>query len=132
MAKAPRPKKGGYDAAKERQERARQTFRVELPDSEFSFVYRPFGIPIRVRGYVRDVTGKAVDLLLWGTDGVDVATYADMWWISRLCADETGADGRPISRAAVQAEFDDLCAGARYSDFVETDISDEVNDSPEA
>jgi len=132
MAKAPKPKQGGYDAAKERQERARQTFRVELPGSDLSFMYRPFGIPIRVRGLVRDLTGKSVDLLLWGTDGVDVATYADMWWVSRLCDDETGADGRPIARAAVHAEFDEVCAGARYSDFVETDISAEVDDSPEA
>jgi len=132
MAKAPKPKQGGYDAAKERQQRARQTFRVALRDSEFSFTYRPYGIPIRVRGHVRDVTGKSVDMLLWGSNGVDVSSYADMWWITRLCDDETGADGRPISREAVQAEFDDVCAGATYSDFDETDISAEVDDSPKA
>ena len=43
MAKSPTPKKGGYDAAKERQERARQTFRVTVKDSDISFVYRPYG-----------------------------------------------------------------------------------------
>lgn len=132
MAKSPTPKKGGYDAAKKRQERARQTFRVTVKDSDISFVYRPYGLPIRVRGHVREVTGKTVDLLLWGTEGVDVATYVDLWWISRLCDDELGADGRPISRAAVQAEFDERCPGATLADIEDPDITAEVDDSPEA
>jgi hypothetical protein len=132
MAKAPTPKKGGYDAAKERQERARQTFRVTVKDSDISFVYRPYGLPIRVRGHVREVTGKTVDLLLWGTEGVDVATYVDLWWISRLCDDELGADGHLISRAAVQAEFDERCPGATLADIEDVDITAEVDDSPEA
>lgn len=132
MAKAPKPKAGGYDAAKERQERAKQTFRVTVKDSDISFVYRPYGLPIRVRGHVREVTGKTVDLLLWGTEGVDVATYVDLWWISRLCDDELGADGRPISRAAVQAEFDERCPGATLADIEDPDITAEVDDSPEA
>lgn len=131
-ATAPKPKQGGYEAAAERHERAAKTLRIELPDSEFSFVYRPYGIPVRVRGHVRDVTGKTVDVLLYGADGTDVSLFADAWWVSRLCADEVGADGRPVSRAAVQAEFDELCAGAVAADFVETDATDEVDDSPKA
>lgn len=132
MAKAPKPKVGGHEAAKERQERARQTFRVSVKDSDISFVYRPYGIPVSVRSHVRDVTGKSVDLLLWGPDGIDIATYVDLWWISRLCADETGADGRPISRQAVQQEFDEACPGATLADIEDEDITNEVGDSPEA
>ena len=99
MAKAPKPKSGGYDAAKERQERAKQTFRVTVKDSDISFVYRPYGLPIRVRGLVREMTGKSVDLLLWGTEGIDVATYVDLWWISRLCDDEAGAAQMLVSES---------------------------------
>lgn len=131
-ASAPKPKQGGYDALKERQERAKQTWRVSFKDTEISFVWRPYGVPIRIRGYVADVTGKTLDILLNGTTGVDVAQYVDMWWISRLIAGEAGADGRPISRIAVQEEFDQLCPGASLRDVIEEDISDEVHDSPEA
>lgn len=139
MAKAPKPKQGGYDAAKERQERAKQVFRISLRDGDFSFVYRP-SLPVRVRGYVRDTTGKSVDLLLFGSAGNDVAMYADMWWLSRLAAGEQEmaqvGDGKlpvgPLSRETVMDEFDERCPGARYSDFDEVDISGEVDDSPEA
>lgn len=130
--KALKPKPGGYEAAKERQERARQTFRITLPDSDLSFVYRPFGIPTYVRGHVRDVTGMAVDELLFQRGAFDVQTICDYWWISRLIADEHGADGRLISRRTVQDEFDERCPGAIYSDFSQDDITNEVDDSPEA
>jgi hypothetical protein len=138
MAKAPKPKEGGYDAAKERQERAKQTFRVSVKESDVSFVYRPYGIPVRVRGHIADVTGKTVDLLLYGNRGVDITTFADMWWISRLCDGETGADGRPITRQVVHDEFDERCPGATFiygsdkSDIVEEDVTSEVDDSPKA
>ena len=132
MAKAPKPKEGGYDAAKERQERARQTFRITLDGSDLSFVYRPFGIPTYVRSFVRDVTGMAVDELLFQRGAFDAQTICDYWWISRPIAEERGADGRPVSRRAVQDEFDERCPGAVYGDFSQDDITNEVDDSPEA
>ena len=142
MAKAPKPKAGGYDAAKERMERAKKAYRITLADGDLTFVYRPFGIPTYVRSHVRDVTGMAVDQLLWERGAFDVQTICDYWWISRLCADETtrimvGADGEnsteiPLPRRQVQDELDRLAPGAVYADFVQEDISDEVDDSPEA
>lgn len=132
MAKAPKPKTGGYDAAKERMERAKKAYRITLADGDLTFVYRPFGIPTYVRSHVRDVTGMAVDQLLWERGAFDVQTIADYWWIARLTADETGADGRPITRRQVQDELDERAPGAIYSDFAQDDISDEVDDSPEA
>lgn len=132
MAKAPKPKVGGYDAAKERQERAKQTFRVSVKDSDISFVYRPFGVPIRVRAHVREQVGTTLDEMLFQHGAVDVQTFVDMWWISRLCAEEVGGDGKPITRRSVQDEFDERCPGAIYSDFVQEDVTDEVHDSPEA
>lgn len=132
MAKAPKPKAGGYDAAKERMERAKQTFRITLDGGDLSFTYRPYGIPTYVRGHVRDVTGMSVDQMLWQRGAFDIQTIADYWWISRLCDDETGPDRRPITRRAVQDELDEQAAGAVYSDFLQEDISGEVDDSPEA
>jgi hypothetical protein len=132
MAKAPKVKPGGYQAADERKERARLAIRFTVKDSDITFVWRPFGIPTRIRSHVRNTTGMPIDTLLFDGGAVDVASYVDMWWISRMCADEAGADGRLISRAAVQAEFDERCPGAAIGDFVQSDASDEVDDSPEA
>ena len=140
MAKAPRPKQGGYDAAKARQERARQVSRVALKDSDFAFTWRPHGLPVRARSEVVNQTGKVVEDLLWGHDTVDVALFADMWWISRLASGEQetieiGGQTRtlgPLLRSTVQEEFDSRCPGAVYGDFEQTDISNEVDDSPEA
>lgn len=131
-ATAPKPKVGGYDAAKERQERAKQTFRVTVKDSDISFTYRPYGIPIRVRAFVREHVGMTLDQMLFATGTLDVQTMVDMWWISRLCDGDTGGNGKPITRAVVQDEFDELCPGAIYDDFVQEDITDEVDDSPKA
>lgn len=132
MATAPKPKKGGHDAAKERMERAKKAYRITLADGDLTFVYRPFGIPTYVRSHVRDVTGMAVDQLLWERGAFDVQTIADYWWIARLAAGEVGGDLRPITRRQVQDELDERAPGAIYSDFQQDDISDEVDDSPEA
>jgi|JI10StandDraft_1071094.scaffolds.fasta_scaffold564793_3 hypothetical protein len=124
MAKAPKVKPGGYDAAIERANRAKETYRISVKDTdpEFSFEYQPYNLPMSVRAHVRDVTGKTVELLVHGSEGRDVSIYCDVWWIARLAA------GESVTRRQVQAEWDERFPGA-----VRTDITDElIEDSPEA
>ena len=82
--------------------------------------------------------GQVEHEVLFGSEGMDVRVFADIWWITRLCDGETGADGKPIARQVVQDEFDERSPGAIYiygsdkSDIVQEDITDEVDDSPKA
>lgn len=139
MAKAPRPKKGGYDALKKRQERAKEAYRITIRESNLSFVYRPYGIPTYVRGHVRDVTGRTVEELLWERGSVDAQTYCDIWWITRLCNDETvqiDIGDRTIevalTRRHVQDEWDERFPGITKDDIEDVSITGQADDSPEA
>lgn len=121
MASAPKVKKGGYDAAAKRAERARETYRIGVKDSDLSFEFQPYNVPVSVRAAVRDQTGKSIEVLLFAPEGFDVATYCDMWWIARM------AGGEDVSRAQVQAEWDERVPGVTRED-----ITDEKVPHPEA
>lgn len=118
MAKAPKIKPGGHEAAKARQEAAKQVFRVTVPDTDVSFTYAPANVPIRVRALVRDTQGMSLDEFLFARGAVDVQTYADLWWVSRLI------DGEHITRDEVHAEWDDKCAGVTKADVVDELVED--------
>ncbi len=113
MAKAPKVKPGGYEAAKARNEKARQVFRVTVADTDVSFTYAPYNVPIRVRAMVRDQFGMSLDEFLFARGAVDVQTYADLWWISRL------VDGEHITRDDVHADWDERCGGAGKDDITD-------------
>jgi len=117
MAKAPPVKKGGHDAAAKRAERARETFRVGVKDSEFEFFYQPYNLPVSVRATVRDVTKKTVEVLLYSSVGRDVSMYCDVWWISRL------ASGEKVSREQVQSEWDEQLPGVTLDDITEEQVA---------
>ena len=130
-ASAPRPKVGGQQAAVDRKERARQHQVVTVGDTGVTFRYNLAALPIRIRSYVRDQTGKSCEELLGlGVGRVQVDSYCDLWWISRLAAGEivqaTEAHPVPhlISRAEVQAEWDDKCIGVVLDDIDEATESD--------
>ena len=127
MAKAPKVKPGGYQAAKARADKAKQVYRVSVADTDVSFTYAPFNVPIRVRGIIRDLHGMSLDEFLFARGAVDVQTYADLWWISRL------SDGEHVTRDEVHAEWDEQCAGADKSDITDELIEDdEAGDDPKA
>lgn len=122
MAKAPTPKVGGHEAAQERIQRARQTFRIDVAGTDVSFTYRPFGVTVRTRAKVREATGMATDEFLFGNGSFDVQTYADMWWISRL------EDGENVTRDQVLGEWDEKCEGVSKDDVSEVLVEDATDD----
>lgn len=124
-AQAPAPKVGGYDAAKERIRKAQEVYRIHPEGTEVDFTYAPNNIPIRVRSIIRDLYSKSLDEWLFARGAVDVQTYADIWWISRL------ASGEDITRQEVHEEWDDKCAGVEKADISDTLIV-ETSDSGEA
>lgn len=123
MAKAPKVKPGGYEAAGKRQARAAEVYRVTAGD--LSFTYAPYNLPIRVRAMVRDTYGMSVEQWLFGRGDADVQTYADVWWLSRLAA------GEDVTRDEVHAEWDERCPGLRKSDITDERVADGEAD-PEA
>lgn len=124
MAKAPKVKPGGYEAAKERTKRAQQVYRITVADSDVTFTYAPYNVPIRVRGLIRDLFGMSLDEFLYARGAVDVQTYADIWWITRL------VDGEHVTRDQVHAEWDERCAGATKDDIDDRLIAGEDEDGP--
>jgi len=123
MAKAPKVKPGGHEAAKVRQERAKEVYRVEVADV-LSFTYAPWNVPIRVRARIRDEFRMSLEEWLFNRGEVDVSTYADVWWVARM------AQGENVSRDEVFAEWDELCEGVSREDI--TDKLVESDDFPEA
>lgn len=111
MAKAPKVKAGGYEAAKKRAEKAKQVYRITVADTGVTFTYAPYNMPIRVRALVRDQFGMSLDEFLFARGAMDVQTYADLWWLSRLC------DGEHITRDDVHSEWDERCAGVDRDDI---------------
>jgi hypothetical protein len=135
MATAPKVKKGGHEAAKSRKAKAREVYRITVHGTDVSFTFARNNIPIRVRGVVRDLFGMSLEQWLFGRGAVDVQTYADIWWISRL------ADGEHVTRDEVHAEWDERCPGATKDDIedrliagVDDDgnVIDEEVDDPKA
>lgn len=124
-ARAPKPKPGGYDAAAERLRRAQEVYRIHPEGTDLSFTYSPHNVPIRVRSMIRDTYDLSLDQWLFARGALDVQTYADIWWISRLCA------GEGVTREEVHAEWDERCAGVRKEDISDEEIT-EPDDSGEA
>jgi hypothetical protein len=135
MASAPKVKKGGHEAAKSRKAKAREVYRISVADTDVSFTHAPNNVPIRVRSLVRDLFGMSLDQWLFGRGAVDVQTYADIWWISRLSA------GENVTRDEVHDEWDERCPGVTKHDIDDHQIAgvdedgnvfDEEADDPKA
>lgn len=128
MAKAPKVKPGGYEAAKERTAKAQQVYRVTVADTGVTYTYAPYNVPIRVRALVRDLFGMSLDQFLFARGAVDVQTYADLWWIARL------SDGEHITRDDVHAEWDERCGGIDKDGITDELIAgtDDDGDEPTA
>lgn len=119
-ARAPRPKQGGHDAARERLIRANQALKVTVPGTDLE----PFAVPLtnipgRVRKRVRAETNHSFETMTSGEVGID--TYVFLWWVSRIIDGETvplpNGGALPLSLAAVEDEWDERCAGIRLSDL---------------
>lgn len=110
MAKAPKPKKGGHDAAKERLARASQALKVTVPGTDLE----PFAVPLAnlpglVRRRVRAETGRSIEGLSAEEPGIDI--YVLFWWVSRLLA------GEDIAFVVAEDDWGDRCAGIRLGDL---------------
>ena len=134
-ASAPRPKKGGHDAAAERVRRAGMILKVTVPGTDVE----PFGvamnnIPGRVRERVRSETGRSFEAMTSGDIGID--TYSFLWWVSRVVAGETVRVSEgvalPLSLAAVRDEWDEKCAGIRIGDLETEVVQAHDGSGPEA
>ncbi len=119
-ASAPRPKQGGYEAAKARIERAKQVQQVTVSDTGVVFTYNLAAIPIRIRSYIREQTGMSVEELIGiGVGRIQVDSYCDLWWVSRLVAGEIIDDPypHPVTRREVQDEWDARCSGVLLAEI---------------
>lgn len=117
-ASAPRPKKGGYDAAAERLKRASQALKVTVPGTDVEpFAVCLSNIPGWVRRQVRKQAEFPIEDLTNGTHRTGLDTYVMLWWISRII------DGELITLVAVEAEWDERCAGIRLGDLETEEIT---------
>lgn len=127
MAKAPKPKAGGYEAAKKRRESAKQTFRIstdpEVSDLDFTTSLSSF--PVRVRRRVKQETGEPIELHLFAHGQFDLSTYCSLWWINRL------VNGETLSLADAEIEWDERYGHLLLADIVDEEVSDPTDD-PEA
>ena len=125
MAKAPKIKPGGRDAAKERQAAAQTVFRVTATGSDLDFTIAPNNLPVRLRREMRAEIGKSPRQFL-GEEGVpDIDTVAILWWAHRRTV------GERISIVDVEDEWDDLYGHLVYDDISVAQVL-EVDDDPEA
>ena len=134
-ARAPRPKQGGHDAARDRLIRAGLVLKITVPGTELE----PFGVAINnlpgwIRERVRSETNHSFEVMTSGDPGVD--TYAFLWWVSRIADGETvpfpGGGALPLSLAAVRDEWDEKCAGIRIGDIKTELIQAHDGSDPEA
>ncbi len=110
MAKAPKPKEGGYDAAKERLARAAQALKVTVPGTDVEpFAVALSNLPGPVRRRVRSETGRSIEGLSGDEPGID--TYVLLWWVSRLVG------GEDVALVFAEDEWSDRCAGIRIGDL---------------
>lgn len=124
MATAPKVKKGGHDAARQRREAAQKVLKVTLPD-DYSFTIAPNNVPTLIRWEVADQLGRSLEDI---GDQPGVHTYAALWWVSRLVS------GERISWAAAAVEWDERWPGLTIGELSTkvVDAAQEAADSPEA
>lgn len=100
MAKAPRVKPGGYDAANERKAEAQTVFRVTVEGTELDFTVAPNNLPVRIRRELRDQIGKSPRQFLGEEGDPDLDTVVILWWASRRVG------GEQVPYLAVESEWD--------------------------
>lgn len=122
MAKAPKVKAGGHEAAKQRRRAAGDVYRVTAGD--LSFTYAPNNLPVRVRARIRDEFSMSVEQWLFGRGEIDLSSYADVWWVARLAA------GEDVTRSQVHDEWDERCAGVQLADVTDALVDEDTD--PEA
>lgn len=120
MAKAPKVKPGGYEAAGQRVEAAKEVYRIAVDKAGIEFTFAPQNIPVRVRSKIRDTFNRSAEEWLFNRGRVDVDSYADMHWVARLI------DGDTVSRDVVQSEWDqhDIAMGDITDELVVNDVDD--------
>lgn len=124
-ARAPRPKQGGHEAAAERLKRASRALKVTVPGTDIEpFAVALANIPTPVRRRVRAETGRPIEAQVSDAAGLD--TYVLLWWVSRLI------DGEDVTQAASDAEWDERCAGIRFTDVEDEWITLHDGSNPEA
>lgn len=108
MAKAPKVKPGGYDAARERKAEAQTVFRVTVAGTELDFTIAPNNLPVRIRRELRDQIGKSPRQFLGDEGDPDIDTVVMLWWAARRVA------GERVPYLAVEAEWDDSFGDVTY------------------
>lgn len=125
MAKAPKVKAGGHQAAAERVEQAQTVFRVTAAGTDLDFTIAPYNISVRLRRELRAEIGKSVRQFLGDEGAVDMDTIVVLWWASRRNGGET------VTYAQVEVEWDQRYASVTYDDVRLVEVMDPESD-PEA
>lgn len=125
MAKAPKIKPGGRDAAKERQAAAQTVFRVTATGSDLDFTIAPNNLPVRLRRDLRAEIGKSPRQFLGDEGAPDIDTVVMLWWAHRR------TEGERVSFVDVEAEWDESYGFLTYDDISVVQVL-EVDDDPEA
>lgn len=110
MAKAPKPKKGGYDAAKERLARASQALKVTVPGTDIApFAVALANVPAGIRRRIRIETGSPLEAHTSDEAGID--TYVLLWWVSRL------VNGDTLLLTQAEEQWTERAGGIRLGDL---------------
>lgn len=125
MAKAPKIKPGGRDAATERIVAAQTVFQVTADGTDLDFTVAPNNLPVRLRRELRTEIGKSPRQFL-GDEGVpDIDTVVVLWWAARRVA------GERVSYLDCEVEWDEQYGDVTYDEITVRQIM-EPDDDPEA
>lgn len=125
MAKAPKVKAGGHQAAAERVEQAQTVFQVTAAGTDLDFTVAPYNISVRLRRELRAEIGKSVRQFLGDEGTVDMDTIVVLWWAARRNA------GERVTFTEVEDEWDERYGSVTYDDVALVRVMDPESD-PEA
>lgn len=124
MAKAPKIKPGGREAAKDRVASAQTVFRVTAEGTDIDFTVAPNNLPVRLRREMRTEIGKSMRQFLGDEGPPDIDTVVALWWASRRCA------GEVVSFLECEVEWDDQFGDVTYDDIAVQQVMEPDDDPP--